>query len=470
MVEFTTEYDVVVVGGGNAALCAAITAADIGSKVLLIEKSPREYRGGNSRFIRNMRIAHDRHPLLADVYTEEEFLDDVLRVTGGKTNLELTKLVIRKSYEHPEWMQKHGVKFQKPFRGTLHQAKYNIFFVGGGQVLIRTYYNYLERKKRRNVDILYNATAKDLKIDGDYCEEVIVDMGGRKVGIRGKAFVIASGSFDANIEWHKRHWGAVAGSFIIRGCRYNMGEMLEILYKNGAVPAGDPKGAHMTAVDARAPKYEGGVLSRIETVPYSIVVNKEGERFYDEGEDLWTKRYAIWGKLVAEQPDQVAFSIFDSKIYNNVEFLPSPWGPYVADTLEELAKLIKIDPDKLVATVKEFNSHVVEGTFDPTRLDDCHTEGLDPPKSHWALKIDKPPFYAYPIRPGYTFCYRGVAIDTKTRVLIKGGKFKNILACGEAVIGNILGSERGYLAGFGSCVGTTTGRIAGEEASKIAES
>ena len=460
-------YDVVVIGGGNAALVSAISIADNGAKVLIIEKAPKAYRGGNGRFTRNMRVVHDRHPLLADVYTEEEFVQDVLRVTNGRANLELTKLVARKCRENPEWMRKHGVKFQRPFRGTLHQAKYNIFFIGGGQVLINTYYNYLEKMK--NVEIMYETAAKDLVIDGDFCEAVKVDVGGREVVIEGKAFVIASGSFEANLNWLRRYWGDAVDNFIVRGTRYNTGEMLEVLYKNGAIPAGEPKGAHMAAVDARAPKYEGGVLSRIETVPFSIVVNKRCERFYDEGEDIWTKRYAIWGSLIAEQPDQIAFSIFDSKIYNNVEFLPSPWGPYIAPTIEELAKRIGLEPSKLVKTVKEFNAHVVEGKFDPSKLDDCHTEGLEPPKSHWAIKIDSPPFYAYPIRPGYTFCYRGVAVDDKGRVLRKGNvPFKNVFACGETMFGNILAYIRGYLAGVGMCIGTTFGRIVGEEASKVA--
>ena len=224
---------------------------------------------------------------------------------------------------------------------------------------------------------------------------------------------------------------------------------------------GDPAQCHAVAIDARAPKFDGGIVSRLDCVCFSIVVNRDGQRFYDEGEDFWPKRYAIWGRLVARQPDQIAYAIIDSRVIGN--FMPSVFPPIQADSIADLAGLLDLDPGALEKTVAEFNGAVRSGTYNPDVLDDCCTEGVQPPKTHWALPLDAPPYYAYPLRPGITFTYLGVKVNEKARVILNNGlTSKNIYAAGEIMAGNILG--KGYCAGTGMTIGSVFGRIAGEEA------
>jgi len=240
---------------------------------------------------------------------------------------------------------------------------------------------------------------------------------------------------------------------------------LRVLLDRGAKPVGDPRQCHAVAIDARAPKYDGGIVTRLDCVSFGIVVNKHARRFYDEGEDFWPKRYAIWGRLVARQPDQIAYSIIDSKSID--QFMPSVFPPIEANTIGELATKLELDPSALEAVVAAFNKSVQPGTFDPSILDDCATKGLEPPKSHWARPLDTPPFYGYPLRPGITFTYLGITINEKAQVVMQDDRTApNIFAAGEIMAGNILG--QGYLAGFGLTIGTVFGRIAGKEAARFA--
>jgi tricarballylate dehydrogenase len=219
------------------------------------------------------------------------------------------------------------------------------------------------------------------------------------------------------------------------------------------------------AIDARAPRFDGGIVTRLDCIPFSIVVDKNAQRFYDEGEDVWPKRYAIWGRLVAQQEGQIAWSIIDAK--SATLFMPSVFPAIKADTITELAGLIGLDASALEKTVAEYNAAVVPGNFNSQILDDCHTEGLEPPKTHWARRIDTPPYICYPHRPGITFTYLGVKVDEQARVIMSDGKpTANLFASGEIMAGSILG--KGYLAGFGMTIGTVFGRIAGQEAARYA--
>ena len=241
--------------------------------------------------------------------------------------------------------------------------------------------------------------------------------------------------------------------------------MLKELLDHGAKPVGDPRGCHAVALDARAPKFDGGIVTRLDSVPFGIVVNKEVKRFYDEGEDFWPKRYAIWGGLIARQPDQIAYSIVDAKALPR--FMPSVFPPIEAESIPELASALGLDSSALATAVSEFNQAVRPGAFDPGILDNCRTEGIDPPKSHWARPIDSPPYYGYPLRPGITFTYLGVTIDEQARVIMQDERAaKNIFAAGEIMAGNIL--RKGYLGGFGLTIGAVFGRIAGREAARFA--
>jgi tricarballylate dehydrogenase len=456
-------YDVLVVGGGNAALCAAITARRAGARVLLLEGAIKDFRGGNSRHTRDIRFMHRAATEYATgAYSEEEFWEDLRKVTGGETNEMLAWLVIRSSEDLEDWMQANGVRWQRPLRGTLHLARTNLFMLGGGKAMINAYY---DAAAKLGVEIIYETEVRRLNTSGGRFVSAVAHHGGAAKEIGARALVIASGGFEANISWLREYWGAAADNFIIRGTPHNQGLMLRQLLEQGAQPVGDPRGCHAVALDARAPKFDGGIVTRLDSVPFGIVVNRDVRRFYDEGEDFWPKRYAIWGKLIAEQPEQIAYSIIDSKALPH--FMPSVFPPLAANSIAGLAAALGINGTALSATVDVYNKAVRSGGFDPGSLDDCRTDGLVPPKSHWARTIDTPPYYGYPLRPGITFTYLGVTVDARAHVIMRGGATaENIFAAGEVMAGNILG--RGYLAGFGLTIGSVFGRIAGKEAALYA--
>jgi tricarballylate dehydrogenase len=456
-------YDVLIAGGGNAALCAGLSASESGARVLIVESAPPEFRGGNSRHTRNMRCMHAAPSgVLTGAYTEEEYFKDLLGVTGGRTDEQLARLAIRSSPESAAWMTNHGVRFQPALGGTLQLDRTNAFFLGGGKALLNSYYAAAEK---RGIRVAYNAEVTGLKMEDGTFRSATVLLNGKPVEIRAKAAVLASGGFEANIEWLKEAWGDAAENFLIRGTPYNKGKVLKLLLDNGVEAVGDATQCHAVAIDGRAPKFDGGIVTRLDCVPLGIVVNRYGERFYDEGEDLWPRRYAIWGRLVAQQPDQIAWSILDSKVVGR--FMPSVFPPVTARTIPELAANLGLPADAVDATVKRFNASVIPGAFDHNLLDDCRTEGLTPPKSHWAQTIDTPPYLGYPLRPGITFTYLGVRVTDKTELRTQDGRTSpNMFAAGEIMAGNILG--KGYLAGFGMTIGTVFGRIAGKEAARAA--
>jgi len=453
-----TNPDVVVIGGGNAALCAAMTAAEAGRTVLVLEGAPKPYRGGNSRHTRNFRCKHDvPMSVLTDSYTEEEYFDDLLKVTGGNTDEELARLAIVSSEECLPWMEKHGVRFQPSLSGTLSLSRTNAFFLGGGKALMNAYYRTAEKL---GIEIRYEAQVKHLALQGARIRFVEFEHLDEIHRIEPKSVVVASGGFQADTDWLARAWGPAAKNFLIRGTPYNKGVVLKDLLDQGAKSVGDPTQCHAVAIDGRAPKFDGGIVTRLDCVPFSIVVNKNGERFYDEGEDVWPKRYAIWGRLVAAQPDQVGYGIIDSKSINN--FMPSVFPPVEADTIEGLSQQLGLQAMKLRETVDAFNAACGRGEFKPTELDGLTTSGLSPAKTNWARPIDTPPFYGYSLKTGVTFTYLGLKVNKGARVDSDDGEVENLWAAGETMAGSILG--QGYLAGFGMTIGTVFGRIAGQEA------
>jgi tricarballylate dehydrogenase len=419
--------------------------------VVVVECAPPEFRGGNSRHTRNLRACSSAYP-------EHEYFDDLLRVTEGVTDAALARIAIRESASVGAWMKSHGARFQPSLQGTLHLGRTNAFFLGGGKALMNAWY---AAARKEGIEVLYNAEVIGLNINAGRFESAVVLVNGARVEIQAKAVVAAAGGFEANLEWLRDAWGDAALNFIVRGTPYNKGAVLKLLLESGAEPVGDATQCHCVAVDARAPKFDGGIVTRLDCLPLGIVVNKHGERFYDEGEDLWPKRYAIWGRLVAQQPDQMAWSITDAKAAGR--YMPSVFPPIEAGTIEELAAKLELPMGALAATVRIFNDAVMPGDFDHTALDGCRTRGLTPDKTHWAQRLDTPPFVAYPLRPGITFTYLGVKVDE--RAALPG--FTNIFASGEIMAGNILG--KGYLAGFGMTIGTVFGRIGGREAARACE-
>jgi len=456
-------YDLLVAGGGNAALCAALTAREAGASVLVLEHAPPALRGGNSRHTRNLRVMHEKPTAtLTGSYTEAEYWADLLGVTKGKTDERLARVVIRGTSGILPWMEARGVRFQPSLHGTLSLSRTNAFFLGGGKALLNAYYDVA---KRMGIDVAYCTEVRSLALEDGRVREVEIESAGSKETLRPKAVVVSSGGFQANIEWLREYWGDAADNFVVRGTPYAQGRVLRNLLDQGVAPVGDPTQFHAIAVDARAPKFDGGIVTRLDCVPFGIVVDHEAKRFYDEGEDLWPKRYAAWGRLLAQRPQQIAYAIMDNKAEKL--FMPSVFPAVVAESVAGLAKALGLDPGALETTVREFNQAVRRGVFDSGALDGCRTEGIDPPKTHWARRIDEPPFLGYPLRPGITFTYLGVKVDENARVLLEDGQpCGNLFAAGEIMAGNILG--QGYVAGTGMAIGTVFGRIAGREAAKIA--
>jgi len=453
--------DVLVIGGGNAALCAALMAAEAGASVQLLEAAPRAWRGGNSSHTRNLRCMHDApQDVLVDAYPEDEFWEDLLKVTGGQTNEHLARLVIRHSSTCRGWMRRHGVHFQPPLSGALHVARTNAFFMGGGKALVNAYFRSAQQM---GVRIRYDAPVKTIELDNG--RFVAAHVNGER--ITAKACVLAAGGFESNREWLRQAWGQnergewPADQFLIRGTRFNQGTLLRhMLDDHGADRIGDPTQAHMVAIDARAPLYDGGICTRIDCVSLGVVVNQEGRRFYDEGEDFWPKRYAIWGRLVAQQPGQIAHSIIDAKSIGR--FMPPVFPGVQANSLPELAQKIGMDVATFMQTLDTYNAACRVGRFDHTALDDCHTVGITPAKTHWARPIDTAPFYAYAVRPGVTFTYLGLHSDDTAAVRFGNVPSPNLFVAGEMMAGNVLG--KGYTAGVGMSIGTAFGRIAGVNA------
>jgi tricarballylate dehydrogenase len=399
--------------------------------------------------------------VMSGEYKEEEFYGDILSVTGGKTDETLARMTILKSAECPAWMAGYGVRFQHALEGTLQLGRTNAFFLGGGKAMMNAYYAAAERM---GIRVLYNAEVTDLHLTGSRFTSADVLLAGQAVSVTARTMVAASGGFEANVEWLKEAWGPAAENFLIRGTPYNQGKVLRALLDHGAGSVGEAKAAHMVAIDARAPKFDGGIVTRLDCVSLGIVVNNRGQRFYDEGEDFWPKRYAIWGRLVADQPNQIAHCIIDSKAMG--KFMPSVFPPDRADTIEALAEKMRLPAVEVRSTIDAYNRAVQPGTFDHDVLDDCKTSGLEPAKSHWALRIDQPPYFGYGLRPGLTFTYLGLKVDKCARVLMATGVTSdNIFAAGEIMVGNVLG--KGYAAGVGVTIGTVFGRIAGREAARM---
>lgn len=451
--------DVLVIGGGNAALCAALTAAERGASVLVLEAAPFELRGGNSIHTRNMRCMHEAPAdVLTDSYSVEEYWQDLLRVTGGLTDERLARMSIEQSPAVRDWMMKrHGVRFQPALGGTLHLSRTNAFFLGGGKALVNSYYR---RAQALGVRVRYDSKVVDIDIQDGHFRAAIVESAAGTERIEARAVVLAAGGFESNFDWLREAWGPAADNFRIRGTAFNQGVLLKRVIEAGAEQIGDPTQCHAVAIDARAPRYDGGIVTRVDAVSLGIVVNRDGHRFYDEGEDFWPKRYAIWGRLVAQQPGQIAYSIIDSKAIGR--FMPPVFPPERGATLAELAGKLELDPRVLEETVRRFNEATRPGSFDHSVLDDCATEGLAPPKTHWAVPIDTPPFFGYPLCPGITFTYLGVKVNEHAQVRFGDRYSDNVFCAGEMMAGNVLG--KGYLAGIGMTIGAVFGRIAGQQA------
>jgi len=453
--------DVLVVGGGSAALCAAIAARRSGASVRLVERAPLTLRGGNTRHARNFRLMHERPEwYVPDAYHEDAFFKDLVRVTDGATDEALARRLIRGSATIADWLGDNGVRLQDPAGGAMPYSRRTAFFLGGGKAMINTLY---ATAAKLGVAIGYHSDVVALRFGDDRdCEADIVHPGSSE-RVTAKTMVLCTGGHQADLAWLRRDFGAAADNFMVRGSPHVTGTVLRLLLDAGAKPVGDAARCHLVAVDARGPKFDGGIVTRITAIPHGIVVDRDGRRFHDEGEDARKTHFAQWGARIAERPDQIAYLILDAAGLGRA--LPTALAPIHADTIAGLADLLGLDPAALQTTLRDYNAATDAADDRPLR-ERC-TSGLTPPKSHGAVALTVPPFAAYPMRPGITFTHFGVAVDDHMRVLGSDGRpMRNVFAAGMIMAANVLGG--GYLAGLGVALSTVFGRLAGEEAARHA--
>jgi tricarballylate dehydrogenase len=459
MSEAAKMSDVLVIGGGCAALCAAIAACRSGASVRMVEQAPASLRGGNARHARNFRLMHDQPEwYVPDVYSEDAFFRDLQRVTHGATDEQLARVLIRGSATIAPWLGDNGVRLQNPSSGAMPYSRRTAFFLGGGKAAINALYT---TAIKLGADISYDSEVVALSFggEGNCTADILHD--GKTERAAAKTIVVCTGGHQANLGWLRESFGAAADNFMIRGTPYDTGSVLRLLLDAGAKPVGNPARAHMVAVDARGPKFDGGIVTRITAIPHGIVVDRHSKRFHDEGEDARKTHFARWGARIAECERQIAYLILDAKGFGRA--LPTALAPIRADTIAALASALGLEPAALEATVREFNAATV--TDDNVPLNERGTTGLSPPKSRGAVALSEPPFAAYPLRPGITFTHYGVAVDEGMRVVKTGGtRLPNVFAAGMVMAANVLGD--GYLAGLGVALSTVFGRLAGQQAAE----
>ena len=491
-------YDVIVVGAGNAALVAALTAHQEGAKVLVLEAAPEEERGGNSRFAGAIfRFAHDGpesvEPLLVeeakewfdrvefDAYSPSRFHEDANLVSGGSADPDLQRILIDRSYETVAWMRDVGVKWEltvdklfDPDNIDIDPGETLVLPAGGAVRVVNEGVGLIDdlfaAVDATDIDVWYSSPAVALLTEGATVKGVRVSAEDRYIDIDG-AVVLASGGFEANPEMRLRYLGDGWDLVKVRGTRFNMGHMLESALDAGAQPAGHYGGAHASPLDADAPKVGDlrltDKMSRY-SYPYSVMVNLDAQRFVDEGEDEVWLTYAKTGAAIRAQPQALAVQLFDQKTIHLLEPRYSTGTPIEANTLEELADKLGLDRNTLRATVDTYNAATTGGGFDPFIKDGLRAEPEgQPPKSNWATPLDDPPFTAYRVTCGITFTYGGLKIDENARVIDKAGRaMRNLYATGE-IAGDFF--YHNYPAGTGLMRGAVFGRIAGAEAAKATQ-
>jgi tricarballylate dehydrogenase len=486
-------WDVIGVGGGNAALCATLAAREAGASVLLLEKAPEAERGGNSLFTAGgFRFAHRgledlRCDVLVDLtegearavevppYIEETFYDDLARVTENLTNPDLADVLVRQSRPTVAWMRTQGVRWILMFGrqsykvGDRHHfwGGLNVEAVGGGPGLVQALY---ERAEKVGVEVRYGTGARRLLVDAHGAVTGVLARGPQGFDeLPARAVVLACGGFEANPEWRARYLGPDWELARVRGTRHNTGDGIRMALEIGAQPYGHWSSCHAVAWDLNAPEFgDRKVLDLFQkhSYPLGIIVNLRGERFVDEGADFRNLTYAKYGREILRQPQRAAFQLFDQKVVPLLreEYRIREATRAEAATLEELARKLEIDPPGLVRTVEAFNRAVQPGEFNPAILDGKGTRGITPPKSNWALPLDTPPFVGYAVTCGITFTFGGLRITPSAEVLdMEDRPIPGLFAAGELVGGLFY---HNYPGGAGLMAGAVFGRIAGQGAAR----
>ena len=486
-------YDVIVVGGGNAAFCAALAAREHCDRVLVLERAPEEEAGGNSRFTAGLlRVAYrgvdDIKRLIPDLseqeisstdfgtYTEEQFLDDMARVTEYRCDPDLTEVLVRQSLPTALWMRGKGVRFTAAWGRQAFKVEGRFKFwggltveaVGGGPGLVDS----LTQAARKNgIDIWYESRAVSLLADDDGVHGVVVKRTGKTIHVKSRAVVLAAGGFQANTEWRTRYLGPGWELAKVRGTRFNTGDAIRMALDIGAQPVGNWSGCHAVARERNAPEFGDlavGDQFQKHSYPWGIYLNAEGKRFVDEGADFRNYTYARYGRVVLQQPGQFAWQIFDGKVKHLLrdEYKIRQVTKRVASTLPELVSALDdVNAEAALKEIQNYNAAVrTDIPFNPNVKDGRRTEGLAVPKSNWANTIDTPPFEAYAVTCGITFSFGGLRINTDAQVINSDGQpMRGLYAAGE-LVGGIFWFN--YPGGSGLTNGAVFGRIAGANAAR----
>jgi tricarballylate dehydrogenase len=488
-------YDVVVVGAGNAAFSAAHAAAERVGSVLMLEKAPREWAGGNSYFTAGaIRTTYggldDLRPFLDDLsdeqatktelspYTSEDFMADMERVTQGRCDRGLTRLMVDEAADTVRWLHEKGLRFRLMYDRQSYEVNGKRRFwgglvlgtIGGGKGLIQ---QHKDAAEKAGIELRYNFPVLGLLQDDDGAVAGVACKGpsGREE-IGAGAVVLASGGFESDPRMRAAYLGPQWDVAKVRGTPYNTGELLHAALEAGAQPYGNWSGCHSIAWDAGAPPTGDRELTNLfskQSYPLGIVVNRDARRFIDEGADFRNYTYAKYGAEILRQPAALAYQIFDAKtepLLRQDEYTAPGVSRYEAQTVRDLGEKVGLDPEALQRTVEEFNASASPGKFDPSVKDGKHTEGIEPPKSNWAQPIDTPPFLAFAVTCGITFTFGGVRVDTDARVLDRTGQpIGGLCAAGE-LLGGLF--YHNYPGGSGLMAGAVFGRRAGYAAAAMA--
>jgi tricarballylate dehydrogenase len=489
------DYDVIVVGGGNAAFCAALAAQEQGASVVMLEAAPVEEAGGNSRFTAgSMRIVYngveDIKTLIPDLtnqeiattdfgtYTKDQFFDDMARVTQYRANPDLVELLVTRSFESACWMRDKGVRFVPIYGRQAFRIEGKFKFwggltvesVGGGPGLVD---QLTQGAKKRGIEIRYETRATDLICDGVAVVGVRFRHGDTLGEVRGRSVVLACGGFEANSEWRTRYLGPGWDLAKVRGTRFNAGDGIRMALAIGASPCGNWSGCHAVGWDMNAPEFGDlavGDQFQKHSYPFAIMVNATGRRFVDEGADFRNYTYAKYGRVILEQPGQFAWQIFDQKVKHlqRDEYNIRRITKVTAATIPELAaKLDGVNAAEFVRAIAEYNAAVrTDIAFNPNIKDGRRTEGLAVNKSNWANTIDQPPYEGYGVTCGLTFTFGGLRITSAGEVVnLDFNPIPGLYAAGELVGGLFYFN---YPGGSGLTSGAVFGRIAGASAAKAA--
>jgi tricarballylate dehydrogenase len=486
------DWDVVVVGGGNAALCAALAARETAKRVLVLERAPEDEAGGNSRFTAGLlRIVYNGAEDLGRLielsreeiertdfgtYTADQFLDDMARVTEYRCDPDLTEILVKQSFPTALWMRKKGLRFTAAWGRQAFKIEGRFKFwggltleaIGGGPGLVDS---LTQIAKKNGIEIWYSARAVSLIADDAGVHGVVVKRAGKTTEVKAKAVVLAAGGFQANPEWRTRYLGPGWELAKVRGTRFNTGDAIRMALDIDAAPVGNWSGCHAVAWERNAPEFGDlavGDQFQKHSYPWGIYINAEGKRFVDEGADFRNYTYAKYGRVILNQPGQFAWQVFDAKVKSQLrdEYRIKQVTKVTANTLEELVKkLDDVNADAALAEIKAYNAAVrTDIPFNPNVKDGRCTTGLAVNKSNWANTIDTPPFEAYAVTCGITFSFGGLRINTDAQVISTDGEpIPGLYAAGE-LVGGIFYFN--YPGGSGLTNGAVFGKIAGTSAAR----